>query len=137
MIFNNRRPWLLWLLLAVVLSITLVNVYAENESNTSLLSPELQDTHVDYEETSDTYVSFPDDAKDLLAQELSDYPAPLMLEVTAAVTQWHGPLWDSLRGLVNRFRDQNQIISIEVCMCISLQYLSISCLRWLSCWKLI
>lgn len=133
--FTKRRPFLLWLqsvvVVVVVLSNTLVQVYAEIESIASLLSPELQHTRVVYEETGDTYVSFPDDANDLLAQELSDYPSPLVLEVTTVVTQWHDPLWDLLKGQVSRFQDEHHLVSVEVChVCLCVRVLGWAVVPW-------
>ncbi|CAB9504211.1 Vacuolar-sorting receptor [Seminavis robusta] len=104
-----------FVLLVLLLSSTAAATVTQHRLLSSIdnLPPELQNTTVPYPETRATYVRFPSTAKDLLAEEVANYPSPLVVEVTTVITHWHVPLWDLLKGVIHRFRAQNQIIYVK------------------------
>ena len=102
--------------LALIILCSQPTLVACQSSSQSQLPPPLQTTEdVPYAETRETYVPFPEDGLtlDLLALEIAHHPSPLVMEVTTTVTYWQNPLWNLLKGIVHRFRNQNQIIYVK------------------------
>lgn len=67
-------------------------------------------------ESRSTYVPYPDSALGHLAQEISVISAPLGLDVTINLAQSpaiNDGVWPQLKGMVHRFRKQNQIIHVN------------------------
>lgn len=89
------------------------NGYEYKPSSASRLPPGLLNTDVEYPETRETFVHYPNDAKELLSQEVIRIPSPLDLDVTTTVTHWKAPLWDLLKGIAHRNRNGGQIIYIK------------------------
>lgn len=69
-------------------------------------------TPLDWEESRETYVLFPDSASTLLTRELEVIHAALGLDVTTTMshTEMHYQIWSLLKGIVHRLRKQNQVI---------------------------
>ena len=88
-----------------------VVVFAERLSTYQSSLPQTRE--VDYPESRMTFVHFPPDAKPLLEKEMAHIHSPLVMDVATTVTHWKAPLWDLLKGLVHRFRNQNQIIYVR------------------------
>ena len=67
---------------------------------------------LDWQEVRSTYVNYPDEALSLLAYEKEIIPAALGLDVTTTMTHPDDTrhIWSLLKGIVHRFRKQNQII---------------------------
>ena len=66
-----------------------------------------------WDESRSSYVPYPDSALGLLAKELKVISAPLGLDVTVSLGQSPTTayeVWSKLKGVVHRFRKQNQII---------------------------
>lgn len=88
-------------------------VGTQTRSSNSELPPGLQNTKVDYPESRATFVHFPRESTSLLEKEMSHIHSPLVLDVVTTITHWRSPLWELLKGLVHRFRNQNQIIYVR------------------------
>ena len=68
-----------------------------------------------WSESRSSFVSYPAPATELLAHELNVIKAPLGLDVTVSLGQSSATntLYSQLKGLVHRFRKQNQIIHVN------------------------
>lgn len=78
-------------------------------------SAALGNVSVGYPETESTYVSYPNSASNLLAKEAQSLASSkaLQLEVRTTVTHWNNPLWHLLRGIIQRFRSRNQLLTVK------------------------
>lgn len=76
------------------------------------LSATLTTTPLDWKEIRSTYVRYPASASNLLTAQMQVITAPIGLEITSTMTRPDQQLqvWSLFKGIVHRFRKQNQII---------------------------